>query len=247
MLGFVGVSAEKKIKDDLSNRVNVSGFADPRGGIRIELFGCSPFSCIGKDRIHPVSRYILYTVEVNKLYQLGNRIIGSVLQDKDIFRFQIKAEITRVVVLAHSFRYRQAKFHILRQSEGIKLVKRCSVIAGNVNKSRAVCFKNAAHWRSLIVQAGYLPDLVLCLARRKKTGLAAFKIILGLGSVFFQDTLRHKVPPTARGKVGDRIRAAAELFQHRVLSAVGAEDASVVKHGTDLLSPVMIHERRGRL
>ena len=113
MLCFRGMSAKKKIKDDLTDGINIRRIADFSDRIRVQLFGCSPFSCVRKRRITAVLN-IPDTVKVDKLYKLCDRIVGSVLQDKDVFGFQVKAEIARLVVVSHSFRYRFANSHILR-------------------------------------------------------------------------------------------------------------------------------------
>ena len=113
MLRFRGMSPEKKIKDDLTDCVNIRRIADFPDSIGIKLFGCSPFSCVGKQRITAVI-HISDTAKVNELHKLCDRIIGSILQNKDVFGFQVKAEIARLMVVSHSFRYRFADCHILR-------------------------------------------------------------------------------------------------------------------------------------
>ena len=113
MLCIIGMSANKKIKDYFSNSIDVRSHAYLCGSIRIELLRCGPVSCVGKQRITAVI-HITDTVKVDKFHKLCYSIIRSVLHDKYVFRFQVKAEKSRLMVIAYGFGYRFAERHILR-------------------------------------------------------------------------------------------------------------------------------------
>ena len=113
MLRIGGMSAKKKIKDYFSNSIDVRSRAYLCGSIRIELLRSGPVSCVGKQRITAIVQ-ITDTVKVDKFHKLCYSIIRSILQDKYVFRFQVKAEKARIMVIAYGFGYRFAECHILR-------------------------------------------------------------------------------------------------------------------------------------
>ena len=91
------------------------------------------------------------------------------------------------MVAADSLRDGAADGDILRQSErarGYQLIERSTVIAGDLDISCAVRFKNAVDGRGLIPERGDLAYAVLRPARRNKARLAFSKSGVTLSEVW---------------------------------------------------------------